>query len=331
MRLLDIFSNETVILRKLFFQRCKVINRNSCFLRYVATFLVRYGEIGLKGPPVRRRFESILVENIVRAHSKAGISCVADKQPGRLFVNSEDQEQTRGILSRTFGVVSLSHVNECSSDPEEISIRAVAMAKKRMTRERTFAIRARRTGSHNYTSTELASLVGSRIMEEFRDQAIGVSLSHPDIEIFIEVRDNRAFLFGEIIEGPGGLPLRSQGRVISIIGDRKSLLASWLMMRRGCNTFLVNRSDLDPAEIAVLEPWNPWWNGVIDDVEINIDDLIRLKRCSGIVFGHTNEELREMAHSKFEIPLFYPLIGMTGEEIRDGMNRLFSVQVPFLP
>jgi thiamine biosynthesis protein ThiI len=32
-------------------------------------------------------------------------------------------------------------------------------------------------------------------------------LTEPDIEIFIEVRNDKAFIFTEKIKGPGGLPM----------------------------------------------------------------------------------------------------------------------------
>ncbi|MEM4263078.1 MAG: THUMP domain-containing protein, partial [Thermoplasmata archaeon] len=184
------------------------------------------------------------------------------------------------------------------------------------------AVRARRTGSHPYSSMQLAAIVGEKILEASKGLELKVDLTHPDLEIFVEVRDNRAFVFSEIIPGPGGLPLRSQGRVLSIIEDKKSLLAAWLMMRRGCSTILLNQSDLSTRDIELLKPWNPWWNGFIDSTDPL--GILRLKNCRGLVFGWSLEEFESREKMQAGVPVFYPLIGMTEEEINERMARLFS-------
>ena len=290
----------------------------------MSTFLVRYGEIGLKGFPVRKRFESILVENILRAHSLSNVSCIVERLPGRFFVTTEQPSVTVGILSRSFGVVSVSQVEETTSDPEAIAARAVELAKKKLSKKASFAVRARRTGDHKYTSMELASLIGKKILEEIGQNSVRVSLSSPDEEIFVEVRNNKAYLFGEIIPGPGGLPLRSQGRILSLIEDRKSLLACWLMMKRGCNVVLLNRSDLDLKTVEILKPWNPWWRGPLEWNEGSLQDLIRLKHCSGLVLGWMLAEFESREIIQLNMPVFYPLIGMAQGQIAEHLKRLFS-------
>ena len=51
----------------------------------------------------------------------------------------------------------------------------------------------------------------------------------------VEVRDNEAFVFSEIIKGVGGMPLGTQDRVICLLsGDIDSAVAGWLVMKRGC-------------------------------------------------------------------------------------------------
>lgn len=299
----------------------KVINRNSLLLRSVATILVRYGETGLKGPPVRRRFEALLVENILRAHSQANLSCVVERQRGRLFISSEEPKATADILSRTFGIVSLSLAEECSSDIDEISDCSVK-AMRRLLKGGTFAIRARRTGSHPYTSMKLAAHVGEKVLEAFPESSIKVDLSSPDVELFIEVRNNNAYIFDKIIQGPGGLPLRSQGKVLSVIEDGKSLLSSWLIMRRGCSMVFLNKSELKAKDIELLRPWNPWWNGMIEDADI--DEILKLKRCAGLVLGWTLDEFEMNKTPRPGVPVFYPLVGMTSDEIDQRMKALFA-------
>ena len=62
-----------------------------------------------------------------------------------------------------------------------------------------------------------------------------VDLSNPDLEIFIEVRDNDTYIYHEKIPGPGGLPLGTQGKVVVLLSSGiDSPVAAYLMMKRGC-------------------------------------------------------------------------------------------------
>jgi len=300
----------------------QTINREDCDRPVVAIFLVRYGETGLKGPPVRRRFEQVLSENIVRAHALAKVSCLVERERGRLFVTSSDTGASSIILSRTFGVVSHSLADECSSDPEAISKLAVSKLSGRMARGASFAVRARRSGIHTYNSMQLAALIGERILEAFSDRDIHVDLQKPDIEIFAEVRNNKAYVFEGAVPGPGGLPLRTQGKVLAVIDDEKSLLAAWLIMRRGSSTVLLNGSGLDEGVLERLKPWNPWWSGILKG--ISAADALKLKRCSGLVLGWDLEEFLSGTKPELDVPVFYPLIGLTKGEIEARMKAIFG-------
>jgi thiamine biosynthesis protein ThiI len=291
-------------------------------MRGVAVFLVRYGETGLKGPPVRRRFEQMLSENIVRAHSLAKVSCIVEKERGRLFVTAGDQEVSSGILSRTFGVVSHSLAEERSSRREDIAEAAVSRLSKVISDNSTFAVRARRVGTHSYTSMELAAYIGEKVLEAFGGRGVKVDLDDPDIELFVEVRNNRSYLFDRVLGGPGGLPLRTQGKVLAVVDDRKSLLAAWLVMRRGCSAVLLNRGGLKEDEIELLRPWNPWWTGHIEGMEPA--DLLKLKKCSGLVLGWNLDEFNSREKPDIGVPVFYPLIGMPPAEVEIRMREVFG-------
>src|SRR3989304_6192118 len=73
----------------------------------------------------------------------------------------------------------------------------------------------RRSGTPPYTSQDIARLVGRRIQDV--EPGARVDLDDPDVEIHIEVRENRSYLFTAISGGPGGLPMGSQGRVLAVV------------------------------------------------------------------------------------------------------------------
>ncbi len=239
-----------------------------------------------------------------------------------MFVNSDDPEESVGILSRTFGIVSISEAEECSSDIDDISRFAIDSAKAHLSKGSTFAIRSRRTGTHEYTSMQLAAKVGEKVLGAFPEGSIKVDLEEPDLEIFVEVRNNKSYVFSDKVQGPGGLPLRSQGKVLSIIEDRKSLLSSWLMMRRGCSMVFLNKSKLEIEELEAIEPWNPWWSGAVENEETG--EIIRLRHCKGLVLGWTLEEFQKKESPRPGVPVFYPLVGLVQDEIDERMKVLFG-------
>ena len=61
--------------------------------------IARYGEIGLKSPKIRSRFERKLVKNI-----KATFDCEVDRNQGRIYIFPKNFEEGIDKLNRVFGV-----------------------------------------------------------------------------------------------------------------------------------------------------------------------------------------------------------------------------------
>jgi thiamine biosynthesis protein ThiI len=201
-------------------------------MQKIDSILVRYGEIGIKSDRVRSRYESTLVKNIERALTFCEIpfdSVIRDF--GRIFVKT--QEITAApTIARVFGVVSVSPVQTNAATLEAMKDAALRIVSPLLTQGESFAIRSRRTGTHDYSSKDIGVVVGRAI-----EQATGapVRLTTPDVELFIEVRAERAYIYTEVINGVGGLPLGTQGNVITLLsGGIDSPVAAWLMMKRGC-------------------------------------------------------------------------------------------------
>src|SRR3990172_6189330 len=91
--------------------------------------LVRFGELALKSPFVRRQLRDRLVENIQEMFAADGIECLIRADRARIYVEVNDVPAASRALRRAFGIVSFSDAQEASSDPEEIATRAVEIAK----------------------------------------------------------------------------------------------------------------------------------------------------------------------------------------------------------
>jgi thiamine biosynthesis protein ThiI len=272
-------------------------------------YLVRYGEIGLKSSAVRRRLRDRLITNVQDSFLNEGVECLTSAEEGRVFVRSENDEVARHILSRTFGVVSFSQVEECSSAIEDIKQKVLEHFRDDLKEGVSFAIRARRSGDHPYSSQELAVELGSAVLSYFK--GLKVNLSEPDVEIFVEVRGKDVYLYREVVPGPAGLPLGSQGKVLCLVRNIEDAVSCWLMMKRGCKVHFAHKNGTEL--VKVLESWDPKPRSheIQDDAEI--DALAQKLKVEGLVFGNDIDNL-EFQKKEF-LAIFYPVVGFTSEEI----------------
>ena len=194
--------------------------------------IARYGEIGLKSPKIRSRFERKLVKNI-----KATFECEVERNQGRIYIFPQDFNEGIEKLNRVFGVVSYSPATSTDSTYDGIDETLTAYTEELISEgildeDTKFAIKCRRVGNHDYTSQEMAAHCGGVV----RSVVLApVDLTNPDLTIFVEIRENKAFIYHEKIKGPGGLPLGTQGRVVVLLSSGiDSPVAAYLMMKRGC-------------------------------------------------------------------------------------------------
>ena len=213
--------------------------------------LVRYGELSLKSPYVRRQLEDRLVTNIQEMFAANRVECVVKRERGRVFVHAEDEGAAVRLLRRVFGIVSLSPAKETASDLERLTEFVADYAHSLLAGGMTFAIRPRRSGEHPYTSQDLARVLGQAVRDAI--PRVSVDLGAPDRTIHVEVRGPRAYMFHEIADGPGGLPIGSQGEVLAAAEDETGMVATWLVMRRGCRPRVAGREPL----VAALRAWDP--------------------------------------------------------------------------
>ncbi len=194
--------------------------------------IARYGEVGLKSNRVRRRFENRLLNNI-----KASIDAEVKIYQARIFIFPKDFDDAIEKLERIFGIVSYSPAVSTKStfdDIEEtVSKYAEKLHEEGLLDENTrFAISCRRVGNHEFSSQEMAAFAGAVVVRKYSSP---VDLTNPELTIYLEVRDNDTYVFHEKIEGPGGLPLGTQGKVVSLVSSGiDSPVATYLMMKRGC-------------------------------------------------------------------------------------------------
>ncbi|KYH38034.1 MAG: thiazole biosynthesis/tRNA modification protein ThiI [Candidatus Hecatellales archaeon B24] len=201
--------------------------------------LVAYSEIALKSRSVRRRLEAALISHVDRVLTRAGLPPSSRwKENGRIFFKHEEAEAAAPLASRVFGVEYVAPAVRTEASLEAIAQAASALLEGRVKLPVRFAVRARRVGSHPYTSRDVEAETGRRLLEAYPGK-LKVDLENPQLTVHVEVRGRNAYLYLNVFRGPGGIPLGSQGDALAILDHTNAAVALWLTMKRGIRPILL--------------------------------------------------------------------------------------------
>jgi len=215
------------------------------------TVIVRFGgEIGIKAAWTRKLYERRLIANIKAALKRHSISYAQFvRKFGRLYIKTGQPEEVALELSRIFGIASTSPATETTSDLNNIVDISLKLAKSRLKKEQSLAVRCHRVGKHPYTSQEVCSQVGETLLTKLPSLKLSIDLTQPDLALNIEVREDKAYVFTDIIKAVGGLPVGTQPKLMCLLkGDMSSAVACWMTMKRGCPPILINFQEDADAE-----------------------------------------------------------------------------------
>lgn len=192
--------------------------------------LIRYGELSLKGKN-RRNFISKLLENLKKAlKGFSRLSFQSEYDRMYVYLNGEDPDAVCDVISRVFGISSLSLAIKTAPDMEEI-LKAL-MESVDLSVPKTFKIKARRHDKmFSVISDQINRLAAAQIL---KNSDWKVDVHHPDVTILIEVRQDAAYIMTDKIPGAGGYPVGVGGRaMVMLSGGIDSPVASYEMMKRG--------------------------------------------------------------------------------------------------
>ncbi len=281
------------------------------------TILVRYGELALKSPPVRREFEHTLGRNLLEQFRVAGETCRLRADHGHLYLEVADGSLGVRLARRVFGVTSVSEVVEVDTDRALLARTLLDLADGALAPGARFAVRARRTGQHPFTSQELARELGAAIFARWPDRGLRVDLDHPEVEFHVEVRGPRSYLYRARSDGPGGLPLGVAGRVVASVDGVRGALGAFLMMKRGCRvTAVVSKEGTALARdiLVAFDPGLVLHEGGAAPADV-LRELLRTTRADGIVLPLALEEFPAARAEWGDHVLFSPTVGFSEEEV----------------
>jgi len=282
--------------------------------------LVRFGELALKSRFVRRQLRDRLVANIQDLFAAEGVECITEADEARVYVHVDDVAKAHTILGRVFGIVSLSPATEVHSDLDSLRKAVLSEASRGLSPGQSFALRIRRVGTHSFTSQDLARELGDEVRRAHPD--VRVNLTDPDVEIHVEVRHNRAFVFREIWPGPGGLPLGSQGRALAVVQDEAGLVAAWMGMKRGCRIAVATSDGQGVAE--PLRKWDVRLKVLGLPADGNLGEIVRIARAEAVFLGTRWDTFDPKNRTPLDVHIFEPVIGLREEEIGRLAARIRS-------
>ncbi|MFV0477937.1 MAG: tRNA uracil 4-sulfurtransferase ThiI [Parahaliea sp.] len=223
-------------------------------MKFVIKF---FSEIAIKSKPVRRRFVDKLVENVRLVLRKIDPAIEVRRYWDKLEVQSAANETVlRQIVDALQCTAGITYILEVQTFPlralDELVEDILPLYASRLP-GRTFAVRCRRNGEHDFTSIDVERTVGAALMA--CSGAVGVDLRKPEVTVDIEISKRTLYVVGQRHRGLGGYPVGSVDPVISLIsGGFDSPVASYLTMRRGMRThFLFFNLGGHDHEIGVKE------------------------------------------------------------------------------
>ena len=197
--------------------------------------LIKMGELALKGLN-RRSFEDQLVKNLRRALSPLGNWQFSVSQSALQAIPQDgdiDMDEAAARAARVFGISGYSRALRVRKSMEAILAAAPGYFEDALAGARSFKCEAKRSDkAFPLKSPEICAAVGEALLAAFPH--LSVDVREPDATIYIEVRDQYAFLHADQIRGAGGLPVGSAGDAVLLISvGIDSPVAAWQMAKRG--------------------------------------------------------------------------------------------------
>jgi thiamine biosynthesis protein ThiI len=204
-------------------------------------FIVKFfPEITIKSRPVRKQFTKQLRDNIRVQIREFDPAVRIQREWDKLVIETllpagESLNQIIDILKHTAGIAYFLDVQEFPFIDLPDACRKTAELWTHRLKGKTFVVRCKRSGDHDFTSTDVERYIGGELLQN--SEARGVDLHHPETMVRVEIRDDRLYVVNEQYPGIGGFPLGTQEAVLSLLsGGFDSTVASFYTMRRGMRT-----------------------------------------------------------------------------------------------
>ncbi|XPV70394.1 MAG: tRNA uracil 4-sulfurtransferase ThiI [Halarcobacter sp.] len=178
-------------------------------------------------------------------------------------------------------------------------------------KDKTFVVRAKRTGTHEFKSTNIEQTVGGYMLAN--NESKGVDLRTPEVTINIELINNQLNIITDRYRGLSGFPLGTQGDILSLMsGGFDSTVASYLTMKRGIKTHFIffNLGGI-AHEIGVKQVAYYLWNKFGSSHRVSF---------TSVPFDDVVTEIFKSTHESYMGVTLKRLMLMASEKVADSMG-----------
>jgi thiamine biosynthesis protein ThiI len=274
-------------------------------------FILHYHEIWLKGGN-KNYFLSRLrssVKQILADLPVQSLESVAE----RFLLVPGDESAAPAILERLRRVFGLAYIATAREVPSSLAdMGPVACALMAEKNPRNFAVRAKiaATGCGLH-SMELERQLGRIILDHLRarDPSVQVNLTHPEVTCWVEVVPGKTLLYVDRVDGAGGLPALTSGRLIVLLsGGFDSAVAAYKMMRRGCHAGFVHF-------FGSPSPSRDSSRGVAEEIVRTLTPYQFTSRLYLVGFEAVQRQIVAAAQESFRVLLYRRMMARIAREI----------------
>ena len=204
--------------------------------------LCKLGEIVLKGLN-RHSFEMKLMSNIRRRTQRYGKFKIYSRQ-STIYV--EPVEETCDLAAaydackKVFGIIAIARAVPCAKEKEAIFATAKEYLGPALLAAKSFKVESKRSDkSFPMGSIQLSQWVGGALHDAFPH--LTVDVHHPELTVYVEVREDAAYVHGPAEAAAGGLPLGMGGHAVSLLsGGIDSPVSSYMIAKRGVQLEMIH-------------------------------------------------------------------------------------------
>ena len=200
-------------------------------------FIYHPHELWLKGKN-RPIFEKKLAENLRKQLLAAGVKDFKVHQlQCEMYVSAPISfiQTIYDVSKKIFGVAVYSRCYKVARDVDVLKKSITEYVKSLLEKGpiTSFKVDTSRVDKrYPINSMDMSKAIGEVIFETFK---IPVNLKQPQTRFNIEIQNDAFYYYSERLEGAGGLPVNTSGKVgVLLSGGFDSPVAAWSVMRRGC-------------------------------------------------------------------------------------------------
>ena len=204
--------------------------------------LCKLGEVVLKGLN-RRSFEQKLISNIRRRTNRFGDFKIYSRQ-STIYVEPQGEDcnvsAAYDACRQIFGIIAIARAVPCEKDKAAIFKTAKTYLGDALRSAKSFKVESKRADkSFPMSSIQVSQWVGGALHDAFPH--LTVDVHHPDLTVYVEIREDAAYVHAPSQSAAGGLPIGMGGTAVSLLsGGIDSPVSSWMMAKRGVQLEMIH-------------------------------------------------------------------------------------------